>query len=124
VESAYFVVARTGKRLRLLLLTTAARETQTLAAESLSRASYSLRAGGRSPVSGTKIGVSSLSVSPRKKARSRTAQAIINGAPRASMPTPMTKTPMVNPDYGFTTFGPIGVQCVGANHCEHNAERD
>jgi hypothetical protein len=58
---------------------------------------YSWRATGSSPVSGTRIGVSSLSVSPRKKARNRTAQAIISGTPRASMPTPMTKTPPIGP---------------------------
>ena len=36
--------------------------------------------------------MSSLSVSPRKKARNRTAQAIISGTPSASIPMPITKT--------------------------------
>jgi hypothetical protein len=35
--------------------------------------------------------------SPRKKARNRTAQAIISRTPRASMPTPITKTPPIGP---------------------------
>ncbi len=58
---------------------------------------YSCRATGSAPVSGTRIGVSSLRVSPRKKALNRTAQAIISGTPSASMPTPITKTPPTGP---------------------------
>jgi hypothetical protein len=47
--------------------------------EELKKGLYSCRATGSSPVSGTRIGVSSLRASPRKKALNRTAQAIISG---------------------------------------------
>ncbi len=53
---------------------------------------------GGSPVSGTRIGVSAFSVSPRKNGFSRAKQAIISGTPRASMPIPMTKMPPMGPN--------------------------